>query len=47
MGRTDNVAFGNFGAGNSPSLSGALDRVRITSTFGDAFDAGTINIMYE
>jgi len=35
-------------AGNSPSLSGALDRVRITTVNGtDTFDAGTINIMYE
>jgi hypothetical protein len=30
------------------SLSGALDRVRITTTNGtDTFDAGSINIMYE
>jgi hypothetical protein len=35
-------------AGNSPTLSGVLDRVRITTINGtDAFDAGTINIMYE
>jgi hypothetical protein len=35
-------------AGNSPALSGALDRVRITTVNGtDTFDAGTINIMYE
>jgi hypothetical protein len=32
----------------SLSLSGVLDRVRITTVNGtDAFDAGTINIMYE
>ena len=47
MGRSDNTAFGNFGAGTSPSLSGALDRVRITTTSTDTFDAGSINIMYE
>ena len=40
-----------FGAGSSPALSGALDRLRIiASTTGnpaDTFDAGTINILYE
>lgn len=36
-----------FGGGNSPTLSGALDRIRITSTSTDTFDAGSINIMYE
>ena len=36
-----------FGAGMK-SLSGTLDRVRITTVNGtDAFDAGSINIMYE
>lgn len=35
-------------AGNSPALSGALDRVRITTISGSAtFTAGSINIMYE
>lgn len=29
------------------SLSGVLDRVRITTTGADTFDAGTINIMWE
>ena len=34
--------------GTSPNLSGALDRVRITTVNGtDTFDAGSINIMYE
>jgi len=47
MGRSDNNTFGNFGAGTSPSLSGVLDRVRITTTSTDTFDAGSINIMYE
>jgi len=36
------------GGGVSPTLSGALDRVRITTANGtDTFDAGTINILYE
>jgi hypothetical protein len=36
------------GGGNSPALSGALDRVRITTVNGtDTFDAGSINILYE
>jgi hypothetical protein len=34
--------------GGNVTLSGALDRVRITTTNGtDTFDAGSINIMYE
>jgi hypothetical protein len=34
--------------GSSPALSGALDRVRITTVNGtDTFDAGSINILYE
>jgi hypothetical protein len=38
----------NTSGGTSPNLSGALDRVRITTVNGtDTFDAGTINIMYE
>lgn len=37
-----------LGGGGSPSLSGALDRVRITTVNGtDTFDAGSINILYE
>jgi hypothetical protein len=36
-----------FGGGEV-SLSGTLDRVRITTVNGtDTFDAGSINIMYE
>jgi hypothetical protein len=31
----------------SISLSGLLDRIRITTNSADTFDAGTINIMYE
>ena len=35
-------------SGNSPILSGTLDRIRITTVNGtDTFDAGTINILYE
>ena len=38
----------NLSTGNSPALSGALDRVRITTVGGtDTFDAGSINILYE
>ena len=34
--------------GATPNLSGALDRIRITTVNGtDVFDAGSINIMYE
>jgi hypothetical protein len=46
VGRSDNNTV-YFTAG-SVSLSGVLDRVRITTVNGiDTFDAGTINIMYE
>jgi hypothetical protein len=35
-------------AGNSPALSGTLDRIRLTTVNGDdTFDAGSVNIMYE
>jgi hypothetical protein len=38
----------NITAGNKTALSGALDRVRITTVNGtDTFDAGSINILYE
>jgi hypothetical protein len=38
----------HYGGGAAPTLSGALDRVRITSTGGtNTFDSGTINILYE
>ena len=40
--------YGALGGGYSPALSGALDRVRITTVSGtNTFDAGSINIMYE
>ena len=36
------------GGGGNVTLSGALDRVRVTTVNGtDAFDAGSINILYE
>ena len=41
---------GNFATvgGGAKTLSGVLDRVRLTTTTGiDTFDAGTINIIYE
>lgn len=41
-----NSSFTVSSAGNC-TLSGALDRVRITTASSDTFDAGTINIMYE
>lgn len=48
-----NLAFTNvnstgWSSAGSVALSGALDRVRITTINGtDAFDAGTINVLYE
>lgn len=46
FGRAD-IARNSFVVG-SKSLSGALDRIRVTAANGtDSFDAGTINIMYE
>ena len=39
---------GVFSFGGSKTLSGTLDRIRVTTVNGtDTFDAGTINIMYE
>ena len=48
LGRSDVACV--FNCGGAKSLSGTLDRVRITtvgSPATDTFDAGTINIMYE
>lgn len=45
-GRTDATASA-VTAGGTKTLSGVLDRVRITSTSTDTFDAGSLNIMYE
>lgn len=43
----NNASVGNTSAGNF-SLSGTLDRVRLTTINGtDAFDAGSVNILYE
>ena len=42
-----NAAYGGFGGG-VVSLSGVLDRVRLTTVNGtDTFDAGSVNILYE
>ena len=42
-----NIAYGG-GGGGVVSLSGTLDRVRLTSVNGtDTFDAGSVNILYE
>lgn len=38
--------FNNI-TGGDVTLSGALDRVRITTNGADTFDAGSINILYE
>ena len=39
---------GNVGGGSNTTLSGVLDRIRITMVNGtDTFDAGSINILYE
>jgi len=47
IGRSDANAAA-YSGGVSPSLSGSLDRVRITTVNGtDTFDAGSINILYE
>jgi hypothetical protein len=38
----------NFFSGGNKTLSGALDRIRLTTVNGtDTFDAGSVNIMYE
>ena len=38
---------GSSQGGGNKTLSGTLDRVRLTTTGGDTFDAGLVNIMYE
>jgi hypothetical protein len=48
IGNTASSIFGLHGGGASPTLSGVLDRVRITSSNGtDTFDAGSIGLFYE
>ena len=45
---TNNGSTGNAIVNGSKTLSATLDRIRITTVNGtDAFDAGTINILYE
>ena len=45
---TNTTSSGWISSGSSSALSGALDRVRITTVAGsDVFDAGTINILYQ
>jgi hypothetical protein len=45
---TNATSTGWVSSGSSSALSGALDRVRITTVAGsDVFDAGTINILYQ
>jgi hypothetical protein len=40
--------IGQYAAGATPTLGGALDRLRITTVGGtDTFDAGSINILWE
>ena len=46
MASTTGVSGCNYGAG-AKTLSGTLDRVRITSVTPDTFDAGTINLLLE
>lgn len=47
-GLTDGTSTYLCGGGGNKALSGALDRVRITTVNGtDTFDAGSINILYE
>jgi len=42
------TAYGLTSSGASPTLSGALDRVVLTTVIGtDTFDAGSVNILYE
>lgn len=45
---SNTTSNGYASSGNSPSLGGALDRVRLTTTGSgtDTFDAGVVNIMY-
>lgn len=46
--QTGGGATGGFYLGGAKVLSGALDRIRLTTVSGtDAFDAGSVNIIYE
>lgn len=42
----DNTVTNGF-TGGKVTLSGALDRIRLTSTGTDTFDAGSVNILFE
>ena len=45
---SDQTNIANYISAGGKTLTGTLDRIRITTVNGtDAFDAGTINIMYE
>jgi hypothetical protein len=47
LGRSD-LGYAVIGGGSTGTLSGTLDRIRITTVNGtDTFDAGSINIQYE
>jgi hypothetical protein len=43
----DNLTTTNGFTAGKVALSGTLDRLRITNTASDTFDAGSVNIMYE
>jgi len=45
--KTDNSGVVNIGGGDVVALGGALDRIRLTLSGSDTFDAGTVNIIYE
>jgi len=46
--QVNGTAAVNLSGGISPTLSGSLDRIRITTLNGtDTFDAGSVNILYE
>lgn len=45
--RVDGGVASSISGGGTKTLAGTLDRVRITSTSTDTFDAGSINILYE
>jgi hypothetical protein len=48
MGSNSSASSGGGYGGGSITLSGSLDRIRITTVNGtDTFDAGSINILYE
>ena len=47
FGLTDGSSTYSVTGGGNVALSGVLDRIRITSTSTDTFDAGSINILYE